>query len=168
MTIRFRCEHCGKKVEAPDSAGGKRGRCPYCKQANYIPAPVSDEELYDLAPEDEAEQQRARQEEQTLREQEQALLSEAGGDDAPAVPLAHREDVAGEDLHHLVVNYCLDLAASRLERAQRHLAELRKAPAPAAEAVEAFLTGKALEPALDGIPTKVLQGFLQQLRGALD
>jgi len=165
MTIKFRCEHCGKKVEAPDTAGGRRGRCPYCKQPNYIPAPVSEEDVYELAPEDEAERKRAREEEAALRRQEEALLAETGGGEQAPVPIEHREDLTAEDLHHLVVNYCLDMADSKLQRAAQHLAELKKAsPAVAAEAVADFAGGKTIEPALDRIPGKVLQGFLQQLR----
>lgn len=35
--IRFRCEHCGKTVQAPHGAGGKRGTCPHCRQSCAIP-----------------------------------------------------------------------------------------------------------------------------------
>ena len=168
MTIQFKCEHCGKRVEAPDSVGGKRGRCPYCKQPNYIPAPVSDDELYQLAPEDETAQQRARQEAEALRRQEEALIAEMGGRDAAPVPLEHRKDLTAEGLHHLVVNYCLDVAAGKLQLAEAHVPELQKFPALAAQAVDDFLTGKALEPALDAIPAKTLQGFLKKLRSSLE
>ena len=167
MTIQFRCEHCGKKVEAPDSAGGKRGRCPSCKQSNYIPGSVSDDELYDLAPESEADRQRTRKEAEALRRQEEGLLAEMGDREAPPVPLEHRQDLTAEDLHHLVVNYCLDLATNKLDRAQTYVAELRKFPRLGFETVDDFLSGKALEPALDAIPAKILQGFLKQLRASL-
>jgi phage FluMu protein Com len=162
MTINFRCEHCGKKVEAPDSAGGKRGRCPYCKQSNYIPAPVSDDDIIPLAPE---EDQPAGDDE--VRQHERALIAElAGGEEAP-VPLEHRENLEPQDLYHLVVNYCVDMAESRLERAKLHLAELKKVRQVARQAVDDFLSGKALEPTLDRIPLKILQGFLNNLRNEL-
>lgn len=167
MTITFQCEHCGKKVEAPDSLGGNRGKCPYCKQSNYIPAPVSDDELIDLAPEDAAEEKHRQEEMQTLRNQEKVLLAELGGGEAAAVPLEHREKVNAEDLYHLVVNFCLDLADSKLEQAGVHLEKLQEFPKPAAAAVEDFLTGKTIKPALDRIPTKVLNGFLDQLQKSL-
>jgi hypothetical protein len=167
MTITFSCEHCGKKVEAPDSAGGKRGRCPYCKQSCYIPSPVSEEELYDFAPEDEELEQRRRREKETLREQDEALLAEMGGEAPAPVPLGQREDLKPEDLHHLVINYCLDMSSSNLERAELHINKLKDFRPTAVQAVDDFLTGKALEPVLDQIPTKVLQGFLKELRKAL-
>ncbi len=165
MTINFRCGSCGKKVEAPDSAGGKRGKCPYCKQSNYIPMPVSEEELIPLAPEE--DEQPPRQSDESLRQQEKALIAEMAGEQAPPAPLEQRENLKPEDLHHYVVNYCLDMANSRLERAQKHLEELKKVRRMAREAVDTFLKGEVLEPALDPIPIKLLQGFLNNLRSEL-
>ncbi|MDY7011026.1 MAG: hypothetical protein SVV80_09785 [Planctomycetota bacterium] len=163
MTITFQCEHCGKKIEAPDALGGKRGKCPYCKQSNYIPAVVSDDELIDFAPENTAEERRRLKEIQALRNQEKGLIAEMGGSETPSVPLENRERVNPEDLYHLVVNYCLDLADSKLEQAGAHLAKLQEFPVAAEKAVEDFISGKAIEPALDRIPTKVLNGFLKKL-----
>ncbi len=164
MAITFRCQHCGKKVEAPDSAGGKRGRCPYCKQSNYIPAPVSVDELFELAPED---GQPGGEHSKELREQERALAAELSRGGTGSVPLEHREDLKPEDLHHLVINYCLDMAGSELERAETHAAQLKKFPRLAKQAVEEFLDGSVLEPALDPVPTKLLHGFLNNLRDQL-
>ena len=166
MTISFSCEHCGKRVEAPDKAGGKRGRCPYCKQSCYIPSPVAEEELYDLAPEDEVRAAQAAAERERLLQQDPGLLGD-GGDVSDAIPLEHRENVSAEDVSHHVVNYCLDMAASNLERSAEHIDKLRTSRAAAVQAVDDFLSGKAIEPALDHIPGKILHGFLQQLRKEL-
>ena len=38
MTISFHCAHCGKKMEAPDDAGGKWGKCPRCHNKLYVPS----------------------------------------------------------------------------------------------------------------------------------
>ena len=57
MAIVFHCDHCGKKVEAQDSAGGKWGKCPACHNKIYVPAPHAGEELK-LAPVDESEEER--------------------------------------------------------------------------------------------------------------
>lgn len=167
MVIAFSCGHCGKRIEAPDEAGGKRGKCPYCKQSNYIPTPVKDEELFELAPEDEQEEQRRRQEQEQLRRRERELLSESGADESKDVPLTHREDLGPEDVQHLVVNYCLDLAGSKLERAEASLNEMKKVRHMVRQVADDFASGKALEPALAHIPTKVLQSFLTQLKKAL-
>ena len=35
--IRFVCKHCDKPVRVPDAFGGKKGRCPFCKELVAIP-----------------------------------------------------------------------------------------------------------------------------------
>ena len=166
MTIGFSCEHCGKRVEAPDKVGGKRGRCSYCKQACYIPSSVAEEDLYDLAPEDEAQAAQAAAERERLLQQDPGLRSD-GGDGGASIPLEHKERVSAEDVSHHVVNYCLDMAASNLERTAVHIDKLRTSRVAAVQAVDDFISGKAIEPALDQIPGKVLHGFLRQLRKEL-
>ena len=165
MTITFQCEHCRKEVKAPEAAAGKRGKCPYCGQSNYIPAPVSEDDILPLAPVDEAEERRRQERIRALLDQEKQLISESGGE--PCVPLEHREAITPEDLHHFVVNYCLDMAGSRLQRAEAHVAKLKQFPGLAQQAVADFVSKKATEPALDSIPARVLQGFLTQLREKL-
>lgn len=168
MTISFSCEHCGKRVEAPEEAGGRRGRCPYCKNSCYIPSPVREEELIDFAPEDAEEERRSRQEAEALRRQDRALIAESGdrSESAPE-PIEQRETLKPEDLHPLIINYVLDLSQSQLERAQKHLGELKKVKRMARGEVDRFLTGDVLEPALDAVPSKLCQGFLNQLKAAL-
>jgi hypothetical protein len=167
MPIQFKCEYCGKKVTAPDAAGGKRGKCPFCKQTCYIPAPVADEELYDLAPESEEDRRREAAEKEALRQQEAALLAELGGEAAAAVPVEQKENPTPDDLHHLVVNYCLDIADGRLDRAELTVGQMKKLKRTAMQAVDDFLSGKAKEPALAHIPPPVLKGLLNQLKQAL-
>ena len=57
MAIVFHCEHCGKKIEAADDAGGKRGTCPVCHNKLYVPSRDVGDELK-LAPVDETELER--------------------------------------------------------------------------------------------------------------
>ena len=168
MAISFNCEHCGKKIKAPDNVGGKRGKCPYCKQECYIPAPVSEDEVYDLVTEDPGELQREAAEAQSLRQQERDLLAESGVREAgPAMALEDRKNLKPEDLYHLVVNYCLDMSGSNIERAEAHIDKMANVRRTASVAVDDFLQGKVIEPALDPIPTKLLQGFLQTLKTKL-
>ena len=52
--IRFTCQSCGQPVRVPDPFGGKKGRCPSCKQVVQIPAesepsPAPGDEVDDLA-----------------------------------------------------------------------------------------------------------------------
>ena len=45
VSIEFCCSHCGKRLRAPDHAGGKRGSCPICKQVIVIPDEIVIAEL---------------------------------------------------------------------------------------------------------------------------
>lgn len=165
MPITFRCEHCRKEVEAPEAAAGKRGKCPYCKQSNYIPAPVSEDEILSLAPLDEDEERRREAVVRELRDKERALIAASGSEPGPG--LEQQENVSGEDLHHFVVNYCLDMANSNLERAGTHVEKLRKFGPSGALAVEDFRMGRVLEPTLGDIPDALVSGFLKQLADQL-
>jgi len=165
MSITFRCEHCHKDVQAPDGSGGKRGRCPHCGKSSYIPSPIAEEDVLSLAPLDEQEERQRQEHTRALIEQERELLSDTA---APQVPLEHKDNLASEDLHHFVVNYCLDVVAGKLDRAEQHVAQLHRFPRVAPKAVDDFLSGDVLEPALDSIPSGVLKGFLEQLREKLE
>src|SRR5690349_1409986 len=38
MAIEFPCARCGQLVRTPDSAAGKKGKCPSCGQVQRIPS----------------------------------------------------------------------------------------------------------------------------------
>ena len=165
--VQFICEHCRKAVTAPDEAAGKRGKCPHCEQTSYIPVPREDrEEDIPLAPIEDDLTPQQREEQAVLREMERLILEEDAATPAP-VPLEARDDVTADDVSHLVVNYCLDMAASQLERAQMHVAKLKAFGYAGIEAADNLLCGKTLEPALDTIPVKLLHAFLEQLKAAI-
>ena len=167
--ITFECGGCQKEIRASAEAAGKRGKCAFCGHSNAVPSrPVeADEDEIPLAPIDEGDEKHMREEVGRLMDQERVLRGEDDAPDPQAVPLAQREDVKARDLYHHVVNYCLDISKSNLERGATHVDKLRQFGPTGKEAVADFLTGKALEPALDAIPTRVLQGFLTQLRNEL-
>ena len=162
MSIRFNCEHCGKEIKAPDDAGGRRGKCPFCKQSCYIPAPVSEEELLDVAPVDEAAEAAKRREQEALAQQERELIAEMRGE--AGVPLEERDDLTPEDLYHFVVNYCLSMFNGKLEAAEDQVQQLSRFSNMGQDAVEDFLKGKTSEEALDAIPKPVLEAFLKTLK----
>lgn len=161
MSIKFNCEHCHREVNAPDQAAGKRGKCPYCGHSTYIPTPVSDDDLLDLAPIDEEDERRRKAEIEALRQAEHDLIAEKRASDEP--PLEQRENIQSEDLHHFVVNYCLDMAAGKLDRARLHAEKLKSFGPTGRQAIRDFQSGKATEEALDDIPKPVLLGFLKEL-----
>jgi S1-C subfamily serine protease/DNA-directed RNA polymerase subunit RPC12/RpoP len=49
MSIQFRCGHCGKRIEAPDTAGGKKAKCPVCGCSIAVPSKKPDAFDYLLA-----------------------------------------------------------------------------------------------------------------------
>ena len=61
MAIKFHCENCGQKVQAPDEHGGKRGQCPFCKHSIYIPAAAEEGGEIPLAPLSDQEEQKRRE-----------------------------------------------------------------------------------------------------------
>ncbi|MFB3892271.1 MAG: RNHCP domain-containing protein [Phycisphaerae bacterium] len=166
MTITFKCQRCQKEVQAPDAAAGKRGKCPFCGNSVHIPEPVAEGDILPLAPIDQEEERRREEERHRLLRQQKDLLSETGGQQTEP-PLEQREDLSPEHLHHFVVNYCLDMAGGKLDRAETYVPQLKKFGVTGRAAVDDFLSGRALEPALDSIPARVLQGFLAELRDKL-
>jgi len=166
MTIKFRCEHCRKTVNAPDSAAGQRGKCPYCGNTSYIPLPESDVDEIPLAPIDDKEERERQAKVQSLLHHDPAIMEEPDAA-TPHVPLEHKEDLTSEDLHHYVVNYCMDMFKGNLDRARRHAQQLKNFRHTAIAAVEDFEAGRNVEQTLDLIPRKVLQGFLKGLKDEL-
>lgn len=164
MTITFRCEGCEKTVEAPDSAAGSRGKCPYCGHSSYIATPMSDEDAIPFSDGD-AEDTDTSAETQKLIALDRQLLQAASG--APPVPLDQKEDLTSDDLHHLVVNYCTDVFNGNLERAEVAVGQLRNFKHTAIQAVDDFQSGRSEEPHLKAIPPKVLQGFLTELKKSI-
>jgi predicted RNA-binding Zn-ribbon protein involved in translation (DUF1610 family) len=45
MAISFSCQHCGRKLKAPDNAVGKASKCPGCGSSVVCPEPVYEAEL---------------------------------------------------------------------------------------------------------------------------
>lgn len=163
MSITFECGNCQKTIKAPDEAGGKRGKCPYCGNSVFVPSPaVQEEEEILLAPLDEEEEQRRKKVTEELLQYEKTFYS--GEDSAPPIPLEHRDNLTSADFHHFVVNYCLDMNHSNLERAEMHVQKMKPFRQLALAAVDEFLTGKVHEPALDPIGKQIVAGFLRALK----
>jgi hypothetical protein len=162
MTIQFQCVHCQKEVQAPDAAGGKRGKCPFCGTSNYIPAPVKEEDAIPLAPLDDEDERRRKKEVEDLLRQERELLAETGGQ--PADPKEDSGGVSKQELRALVVKYCRHMHAGKLPKAEADTDLLREQGSQALGIVDDFMTGKEIDPDLANIPGGLLQGFLRQLK----
>jgi len=165
MNITSHCEFCHKEIQAPDTAGGKRGKCPFCAKSTYIHSPVAEEELLGLAPLDEQEERRLQEHVQELYRREHDLI--ALGKKGPLEPLEERENLASSDLHHFAVNYVLEMARNNFEGADVQAMKLRNFGALGIQAVDDFIEGKSHEPALEALPKRVRASFLAELRAKL-
>lgn len=164
MTIKFHCQYCGSLVQAPEESAGKRGKCPHCERSNFIPAAEGEAPL-ELAPLDEEEERRRQREVDRLLRAERDLLAETRRDEStPRLSQREPSEILAEDLHHMVINYCLDMFNGQLARAAEHVRGLADHPAAGRQAVSDFVEGRILEPVLDSIPVRVLQGYLKTLQ----
>ena len=168
MTIKFICDSCGKEIKAPDGSEGKKGKCHFCGEEIVIPQPpkeLDDDGLIPLAPIDEEEERHYKDTINDIVRQEHDVIAQSGGSPKPSMP--DPETAASEDLHHFVVNYCLNMSNSKLETAAVELKKLRQYGPTGLQAIDDFVKGDAFELALDVIPARVLEGFLSQLKGEL-
>jgi hypothetical protein len=164
MAITFHCEHCNKKIEAPDNAGGKWGRCPACRNKVYVPGVESDEELK-LAPidtNDQAEQKRLmaetrRIEQEIMKEQSEVL------DDSPerAVPVY---DVSDNELTKNIIIYLRLMADGDLEQADRVAGSIIHGGKRAVKILDGIALSEIPQPELADIPRQVLAGLVKTLR----
>ncbi len=161
MTIRFLCQHCHRYSDLPDSAGGKRGDCPLCGQSAYVAGKVDENEILDIAPIDMEEERRTAAVEDLHKSREQDLMK-ACKTEVP-IPLEHRDSLEVEDLHHFVVNYCLDMTDGKRQRAQLHVTSLRKFGPLGLQAVRDFQSHKVDEPALKRMSQILLDRMLVDL-----
>ena len=169
MPNEFHCPKCGKLIRAPASVGGKRGKCPYCKQSVYIPTPPEDIEAIPLAPVDDASEVRERALEEEARRLAATINQEEPGkydtgEPPPsaesAMPLPRDFDV---DIPELVNDYLSAMAASDMGRADTAARQLRKHAAPAKAHVERLIADELPPPVLSNVPAPVYKGFLRSL-----
>lgn len=168
MTISFHCEHCGKKIEAPDNAGGKWGKCPACRNKVYVPGLDSDEELK-LAPLDESALEEQRRLMAETHQVEQEILNEKDIPEDSAetgiAPLA--SDASEQELTKEIIVYLRRLADGDLDQADR----LSNAIVPygnrALEVLDKIALSEIPEPELADIPPQVLSGLIRTLRNKI-
>jgi hypothetical protein len=166
MSIQFHCEGCGKLVQAPDSTGGRQGKCPACGHIMYVPLPAEQREEIPLAQEDPQEEQQRRR----LLQESQKALGEVAREHRPVPepegPPAPAARAAG-DMESLIVEYVLAMTEGQLDRADRLSTQITQDPDRAHEAMERISGEGRARPELKGLPRPVLVGFLKQLRSQL-
>ncbi|MHC4460674.1 MAG: hypothetical protein ACYS6W_03330 [Planctomycetota bacterium] len=163
MTITFHCEHCGKKIEAPDSAGGKRGKCPACHNKVYVPGPDSDEELT-LAPIDESEEERKKRLMAETHKLTQDILQEREVPDGPGEAAMSAPEVSDKELTKNIIVYLRQMANGDLDEAQRTADLIAPHGPQAVKILDNIALSEIPEPELADIPQQVLSGLIRNLR----
>lgn len=175
MPIELHCPACGKLIRAPDNAGGRRGKCPYCASEVYIPLPREDgEDDLLLRPLDNASEARREQLRKESIEYAAGVDRERGN-----VPPARsergsrgsgaRQDTGPDatmDVSDMVRAYVMAMRDSDLDRAER----LEKGLARQANAARDYIQGLMVDQMglrIENMPQPLIQGFLKNLLSRL-
>jgi hypothetical protein len=185
MAIIFHCDHCGKKIEAADTAGGKWGKCPACHNKIYVPGLDSDEELK-LAPVDETEEEKTKrlmaetyrltqdilQERQIPEGPNEATgPAEAGDPYEASGPVRSVGPISQMSENELTDNIimCLRLMADgELDEARTIIDLIAPHRLQAAPIIDRIALSEIPEPELVDIPQQVLSGLIRTLRVKID
>ncbi|MHC4064839.1 MAG: hypothetical protein ACYSUQ_02630 [Planctomycetota bacterium] len=172
MSIEFHCTHCTKLIRAPREHGGKRGKCPYCKQSVYVPTAPDELDEIPLAPMDQDDEQRRKELEAESQRVQRALLGERGepppesgrrsqSGAETAMPPPRPGD--GQEIAPLVLNYVTAMRDSNLDEADRICLSLRAQADAARNHVQRLLVDELPPPGLEGFPPALFKGFLRTL-----
>lgn len=173
MSIELHCPECQKLIRAPDSAGGKRGKCPYCKKTVYIPSPPDDSEEIGLAPLDDEDEKRAAALRKDSIQYAAAVdhATEGGGtagdastdvmDGQTPVPETEPPDIQAD-----VEAFIRAMRDSELDLADAAAAKLKRAAGAARKHVRALMS-EDVPSAVENVPPPVVKGFLKTLLARL-
>jgi len=177
VSIEFHCPHCSKLIRAPAEHGGRRGKCPYCKQSVYIPSPPDDAGPIAVAPVDEAEERRRRELDAEAvrynamlsREQAEPPDTGAGGPEpTPETAIAPpRAELNSEDAEALIIQFVSAMRESRLEEAEEAADTLRGNADLARRHVQRLMVDELPPPSLSKVPPALYKGFLRTLLSRL-
>ena len=167
MSISFSCEKCGKKIKAPDDAGGKFGSCPGCGNKCYIPLPLPEGEkeltLSPLDEESEVSHDKMMKQTHSLTEN---ILNETA---VPEDDKNHRGHIAAtekEILKHIII-WAKQMVAGQLDPAEETAKKLKKHSAAAKDIISRMRRSQSPESELADIPPDLLVGLMKQLYSQL-
>jgi hypothetical protein len=167
MSITFHCEHCGKKIEAPDNAGGKWGKCPGCRNKVYVPGGQPTDELR-LAPLDEEDDRRQKELiAETIRLREDILKETEAPEEGKPQPAAKPGVLSEAELTSSIIGYLRRMADGELEEAERMAGTIIPYGGKAVRILERIALSEIPEPELADIPQQVLSGLIKKLRSRL-
>lgn len=170
VAIEFHCEHCNHLIKAPDDAGGRTGNCPHCHNATYIPRPVPDDDVYDLAPLDDSEEKRRKKEASEDAAYQRSLLHERAtpGEKAGAPKGGMSGFVApSKQLTTLIISFVEAMSTGKLEKADSVASELSRDKPAVLKVLDDMTRDDLSQYGLPALPKPVLNGFLKQLRQRL-
>jgi DNA-directed RNA polymerase subunit RPC12/RpoP len=163
MPITFHCDHCGKKIEAQDSAGGKWGKCPACHSRIYVPEPAPGEELK-LAPIDESEEEKKRRLIAEAYQVTQDILREREIPNVTAEPVTPAPAASSEELTKSIIAYLRQMAAGELDQARQTADLIVPFGNRALEVLDRIAVSDMPEPELADIPLQVISALVRKLR----
>ncbi len=178
MAIHFHCEHCGKKIEAPTESGGKRGKCPVCKNRVYIPLDTDTEhqEELKLAPlddNDETLQKNLFAETFQLAQdilKEKAVPEPETTNDVPAagseifIPPVQYDN---KELRTYIVKYLRLVADGELDRANDIIEILAEQAEQTMSIIDEIALSGIPDPELAKIPRQILPALIRNLRNQI-
>ncbi len=161
MSISLHCESCKRKIKAPNTAGGKWGKCPHCGHKNYIPLPPAPpEEELKLKPLDESSETQYGRLMKETHNLTKDILGETAMDEQADLP----DEISEKEVIRQVIFYVRNMAEGRLERAEEIAAFLGNYPEKSADVIERMARTTRPEQELADIPPKLLAGFLKNLK----
>ena len=163
MSIKFHCEHCGKKIDAPDTTGGKWGKCPACHNKVYVPQNEDDEGELTLTPVDETEEERQKRLMAETFQLTKNILQEKAVPEADA-GAGPSSNIAEQRLTQIIVRYLRQMADGDLDEAQRTAESIAAHRRQAKGVLSEIAKSDPLDPQLQDIPTQVLSGLIRNLR----
>jgi len=166
MAIIFHCEHCGKKIEAADTAGGKWGKCPSCHNKLYVPSSDAGEELK-LSPIDETDVEREHRLMAETHKLTQDILKEREIPEGPAPLAGAVYQMSDKELKQNIIMYLRQIMYGELEEAERIAALIAPFSNQALTIIDRIALSEIPEPELADIPPQVLAGSIRTLRGKI-
>ena len=162
MTINFNCQSCKKKVKAPETAGGKWGKCPHCNVRCYIPLPPApDEEELKLVPLEEDEQKLYEEKMKETNNLQLDILHETMGvDDAAGSSFTEQDKKL---LWKNIIVYLRHMADGELEQAEQTVGNIIRYGIHAKEILAEIARAEIPEPELADIAPALLKGLIKNL-----
>ncbi len=169
MSISFHCEHCGKKIQASDSAAGKRGKCPACHNQIFVPPPEMGDDELKLAPVDESEIEREKRLIAESFKLRQSILRETAEPEEekgakPAKPAAAADD---KKVTAQIVTYLKLMVNGELDKAERIANTIKTFGNQASDILDQIAYGEKTLDELEDIPQQVLFGMIKELQEKL-